>query len=94
MASVTEIPRVRACSHCGSKLRIATQAQIASDLKDSRYRQLAESAAQGSYDWTPPENWSAWKRQESASSKPAWLLRCDDCGARVLWSEMLPEQAE
>lgn len=89
MATITDIPRARTCSGCGAKLRIATRAEIEADLKDPRYRQAAEGAAQGSHEWEPPDHWPDWRKYEPGS--PRWLLRCDDCGARVLWSQMLDE---
>ena len=82
MGSVIDMPLVREC-HCGAKLRPATRAEIQADLLDSRYKHVAEHAAQGRRDWNPPDHWPDWEKYDTPS--PPWVLRCDACGGRHVW---------
>ena len=75
-------PLVREC-HCGAKLRPATRAEIQADLLDPRYKHVAEHAAQGRWDWNPPDDWPDWEKYDTPN--PPWVLRCDTCGARIVW---------
>lgn len=81
MGTIIDLPLHRACQ-CGATLRPATRAEIAADLKDPRYRQAAEYAAQGARDWVPPDHWSEWRKRDTPN--PPWMLRCDTCGVRVV----------
>jgi hypothetical protein len=82
MGSVIDIPLVREC-HCGAKLRPATRAEIQADLIDPRYKHVAEHAAQGRWDWDPPDDWPDWEKYDTPN--PPWVLRCDSCDARHVW---------
>jgi len=84
MGTVTEFPPRLSCPLCGSSLRPATRAEINADLKDESYKQVAESAAQGSREWEPSDEWPDWLK--IISPPASWLFRCDHCGNRTLWS--------
>ncbi len=82
--TIVNFPPLLECPACGQRLRLATKSEIASDLCDSRFKQVAEAAAQGSREWEPPVNWPEWKKDISPPA--SWLFRCDGCGNRTLWS--------
>ena len=54
------------------------------DLQSKEYRETAQLAAQGDTDWLPGNEVPEWKKADFTPS--SWLLRCDKCNARVLWS--------
>jgi hypothetical protein len=84
MAELIEFPPRRICPTCGVQLRPATRSEINADLSDPRYSFVAESAAQGSHNWEPPNKWPEWRKAEALPA--AWLLRCPSCDLRELWS--------
>jgi hypothetical protein len=87
MGNVIDLPpQQRDCSRCGATLRPASRAELRADLLDPRYRHLAEHAGQGDRDWDPPAHWPEWQQAETPTAP--WVLRCDSCGARVVWLGM------
>lgn len=84
MRKVITFPPKLECPACGKRLRPAKRSEIDADLLDSRYRQIAQMAAQGAEDWKPPEEFNEW--QKEISPPGSWLFRCDECGNRTLWS--------
>lgn len=89
MASVIEFPPIKRCELCGIPLRPATRKEIAEDLLDKRYRQMALSAAQGHLDFIPPMEFPEWMKDITYPG--SWLMRCDKCGLRALFSKASPE---
>jgi len=79
-------PRID-CPLCLTPLRPATRAEINQDLINPTYAQIAEQAAQGSMDWEPPADWSDWMKEMALPG--SWLFRCDKCGNRTLWAEVM-----
>jgi hypothetical protein len=82
---VIEFPPIRTCPGCGTRLRFATKQEIQADLSDDRYNHIAEQAAQGDLNWMPPESWPDWEKEISPPG--SWLMRCDNCDLRYLWSK-------
>ena len=87
MAQVIEFPPKETCPRCLIPLRPATRDEIRADLNGDRYRHMAENAAQGDRDFDSSEAYPDWMvdRQEW-NVRPPWLLRCDTCGMRVIWT--------
>ncbi|MFI5117175.1 MAG: hypothetical protein ACHP8B_10825 [Terriglobales bacterium] len=77
-------PPTQNCPVCGTKLRFATKGEIQADLNNPEYQHIAEQAAQGDLNWTPPEDWSDWEKDVSPPG--SWLMRCNTCDFRLLWS--------
>lgn len=82
--NITKLPPVIECHGCGSKMRRATKAEINLDLQSNEYKHLSEISAQGSLTKKTKNTKSEWR--EDLMEQGSWLLRCDGCGARVLWS--------
>ncbi len=89
MAPVIEFPPAQSCQLCGIPLRPATRKEIAEDLRDKRYRQIALSAAQGDQDFISPMEFPDWLKDITYPG--SWLMRCDKCGLRALFSKVPPE---
>jgi hypothetical protein len=90
MGKTITFPPRDPCACGGPPLRPATRAELNADLVNPKYRQIALLAAQGSMDWEPPSNLPDWFKDIAPPG--SWLLRCDQCGMRLLWSP--PEKAE
>jgi hypothetical protein len=85
MAHISLFPPILNCPSCSTPLRPATRAEVNRDLKDPTYAFIAEQAAQGSMEWEPPANWADYGKKMMPPG--SWMLRCDKCGNRTLFSE-------
>ena len=83
-ANIYQFPPQLDCPTCQTLLRPVTRAELNLDLNNPDYRHIAEAAAQGALNWEPPHQWTDFMKDVSPPG--SWLLRCDTCGNRSLWS--------
>lgn len=85
MPSVIKFPPNLACHICNVKMRPATRTEITKGIADNSLSHFYNQAVQG--DTTRKlvkEDCQEWVEDNANFS--SWLMICDTCGGKVLWS--------
>ena len=86
MAQVIKFPPDLRCPICSLKLRPATRAEIEKGLSEPKLRHFFAQAVQGDTGRTLlVDDVPAWVEYDAVPA--AWLMICDKCGHKTLWSK-------
>jgi hypothetical protein len=87
MATVIKFPPEQFCALCSTKLRPATQKEIAEGRLDPKLQHIFNQAVQGNVERTflNESEVSEWMKYETAPG--SWLLICDKCGMKCLYGQ-------
>lgn len=86
MPKIIKFPPKLACDACRTKMRPATKAEIQKGLADSKWRHLYAQAVQGDADRKVLiEGVPEWFEMDTVPA--SWLMVCDHCGGKTLWSK-------